>query len=340
MLADILPTGYEVGVLNGDVRPGDVVAVVGAGPIGLAAIMGARLFSPSHIVAIDLADTRLEAAKQFGADITVNNSREDADAIVADLTGGLGADVAIEAVGVPATFELAVALARPGGHIANIGVHGEPATLHLEDLWIRDVTITTGLVDTYSTPTLLRLRDQPPARRQPVRHPPLHPRRVRGGVRRLRPRRRHRRTEGRPHPFVTLKEKKMKRRTLDVLFSVGGLALAALLLVLGLVMTSNANFAKSYVKDQLTQQKISFKTADTLTPEEAQSACLVKYAGLPLTTGKQAECYANDFIGLHLQSIADGKTYSELGAPQAPFGPRSLTRRQPMTPPCRPCRSS
>ena len=109
----------------------------------------------------------------------------------------------------------------------------------------------------------------------------------------------------------------MKRRTLDVLFSVGGLALAMLLLVLGLVMTSNANFAKSYVKDQLSEQKISFKTADTLTPEEAQSACLVKYAGQPLTTGKQAECYANDFIGLHLQSIADGKTYSELGAPQA-----------------------
>ena len=157
MLADILPTGYEVGVLNGTVQPGDVVAVVGAGPIGLAAIMGARLFSPSHIVAIDLADSRLEAAKQFGADIVVNNSREDADAIVAELTGGLGADVSIEAVGVPATFELAVRLARPGGHIANIGVHGEPATLHLEELWSRDVTITTGLVDTYTTPTLLRL---------------------------------------------------------------------------------------------------------------------------------------------------------------------------------------
>ena len=102
MLADILPTGYEVGVLNGAVQPGDVVAVVGAGPIGLAAIMGARLFSPSHIVAIDLADSRFEAAKQFGADIVVNNSREDADAIVAELTGGLGADVSIEAVGVPA----------------------------------------------------------------------------------------------------------------------------------------------------------------------------------------------------------------------------------------------
>ena len=157
MLADILPTGYEVGVLNGVVRPGDVVTVVGAGPVGLAAIMSARLFSPSHIVAIDLSDSRLEAAKQFGADITINNSLEDADAIVADLTGGLGADVSIEAVGVPAAFEQAVRLARPGGHVANIGVHGEPVTLHLEDLWIRDLTITTGLVDTFTTPTLLRL---------------------------------------------------------------------------------------------------------------------------------------------------------------------------------------
>ena len=157
MLADILPTGYEVGVLNGTVQPGDVVAVVGAGPIGLAAIMGARLFSPSHIVAIDLADSRLDAAKQFGADIVVNNGREDAEAIIAELTGGLGADVSIEAVGVPATFEQAVRLARPGGHIANIGVHGEPVTLHLEEQWIRDITITTGLVDTCTTPTLLRL---------------------------------------------------------------------------------------------------------------------------------------------------------------------------------------
>ena len=157
MLADILPTGYEVGVLNGGVRPGDVVAVVGAGPVGLSAIMGAGLYSPSHIVAIDLADSRLEAAKLFGADVTVNNSREDAVEAVRSLTGGLGADVTIEAVGVPATFELAVALVRPGGRVANIGVHGGPATLHLEDQWIRDITITTGLVDAYSTPTLLRL---------------------------------------------------------------------------------------------------------------------------------------------------------------------------------------
>src|SRR5450756_82078 len=157
MLADILPTAYEVGVLNGGVRPRDVVAIVGAGPIGLSAIMGARLFSPSHIIAIDLADARLEAAKQFGADVVVNNSREDPLGVVRSLTGGLGADVAIEAVGMPATFELAVLLSRPGGRIANIGVHGKPATLHLEDQWIRNITITTGLVDAYSTPTLLRL---------------------------------------------------------------------------------------------------------------------------------------------------------------------------------------
>jgi alcohol dehydrogenase len=157
MLADILPTGYEVGVLNGTVQPGDVVAVVGSGPIGLAAVMGARLFSPSHVVAIDLADSRLDAAKQFGADVTVNNGRQDPLGVIRSLTDGLGADVTIEAVGVPATFELAVDLARPGGRIANIGVHGEPARLRLEKQWIRNITITTGLVDAYSTSTLLRL---------------------------------------------------------------------------------------------------------------------------------------------------------------------------------------
>jgi alcohol dehydrogenase len=157
MLADIGPTGYEVGVLNGRVRPGDVVAVVGAGPVGLSAIMGAKLFSPAHVVAIDLADARLEAAKQFGADITVNPAREDAVAIVQGLTEGLGADVAIEAVGVAPTFEQCATLVRPGGTVANVGVHGGPATLHLEELWIKNVTITTGLVDTYSTPTLLEL---------------------------------------------------------------------------------------------------------------------------------------------------------------------------------------
>jgi alcohol dehydrogenase len=157
MLADILPTGYEVGVLAGGVRPGDVVAVVGAGPVGLAAITTAQLYSPGHVVAIDLSDARLEAAKHFGADVTVNNSREDPLHVIRDLTGRLGADVSIEAVGRPATFELAVQLARPCGRIANIGVHGQAAPLHLDQQWLRDITITTGLVDTSSTPTLMRL---------------------------------------------------------------------------------------------------------------------------------------------------------------------------------------
>ena len=157
MLADILPTGYEVGVLNGKVEPGDVVAVVGAGPIGLAAILGAKLYSPSHIVAVDLAQSRLDAAKQFGADLTINPAIDDVRQILMDLTDGLGVDVAVEAVGTPATFEMAASLVRPGGRVANVGVHGEPAILHLEELWIRNVSITTGLVDTYSTPTLLRL---------------------------------------------------------------------------------------------------------------------------------------------------------------------------------------
>jgi alcohol dehydrogenase len=156
VLADILPTSYEVGVLNGRIKPGDTVVVVGAGPIGLAAIQTAQLYSPSHIVAVDLATSRLDAAKQFGADVTANTA-EEAERVVGELTGGLGAHVAIEAVGVPETFELCTKLVRPGGHIANVGVHGKPATLHLESLWIRNITITTGLVDTSSTPTLLRM---------------------------------------------------------------------------------------------------------------------------------------------------------------------------------------
>jgi alcohol dehydrogenase len=157
MLADILPTAYEVGVLNGHVQPGDTVAVVGAGPIGLSAITGAKLFSPGLVVSIDLADQRLDVAKRFGADLTINNERQDAVALVRELTEGLGVDVAIEAVGVPSTFELCTELVRPGGHVANIGVHGKSALLHLESLWTRDLTVTTGLVDTYSTPTLMRL---------------------------------------------------------------------------------------------------------------------------------------------------------------------------------------
>ena len=156
-LSDILPTSYEVGVLNGQVKPGDTVAVVGAGPIGLAVVMAAKLFTPGKIIAIDLDTSRLAKALEFGADVTINNGKEDAVKKVFELTGGLGADVAVEAVGVPATFELCAELIRPGGRVANVGVHGHPVTLHLEKLWIKDVTITTGLVDTYSIPQLLSL---------------------------------------------------------------------------------------------------------------------------------------------------------------------------------------
>ena len=157
MLSDILPTSYEVGVLNGRVRPADVVAIVGAGPIGLAAALTARLFSPRQVVAIDVADSRLDMAKRLGADETLNPAKVDVPERIAAMTDGLGADVVIEAVGVPETFELCTELVRPGGHVANVGVHGKPATLHLESLWIKNVTITTGLVDTFSTPTLLSM---------------------------------------------------------------------------------------------------------------------------------------------------------------------------------------
>ncbi|MEU2161552.1 alcohol dehydrogenase catalytic domain-containing protein [Streptomyces chengbuensis] len=156
LLADIFPTGYEVGVLNGQVRPGDTLVVVGAGPVGLATIATARLFTPGRIIAVDLAGARLAAARGLGADATVN-AAEGPEDLVRDLTDGLGADVVVEAVGVPETFEMCTRMVRPGGRVANVGVHGRPAALHLEDLWIRDVTITTGLVDTHSTPLLLRL---------------------------------------------------------------------------------------------------------------------------------------------------------------------------------------
>ncbi|MCX5087802.1 zinc-dependent alcohol dehydrogenase family protein [Streptomyces sp. NBC_00365] len=156
LLADVFPTAYEVGVLNGRVLPADTVVVVGAGPIGLAAIATARLYTPQRIIAVDPAPARLDAAKRFGAD-AVASAGEEAEQLVADLTEGLGADVAIEAVGVPASFEACTRMVRPGGHVANVGVHGKPATLRLEDLWTKNVTITTGLVDTYSTPTLLRM---------------------------------------------------------------------------------------------------------------------------------------------------------------------------------------
>ena len=156
LLADILPTSYEVGVLNGHVSPGDTVVIVGAGPIGLAAVATSKLFGPSRVIVVDLADARRKAALERGADLAFS-PEDDVVAAVRELTDGLGADVAIEAVGVPATFELCTQLVRPGGTVANVGVHGKPVTLHLEDLWIKNVTITTGLVDTFSTPRLLSM---------------------------------------------------------------------------------------------------------------------------------------------------------------------------------------
>ena len=157
-LADILPTGYEVGVRNGRVKPGDVVVVVGAGPVGLAAIQTASLAGAAGIIALDLAESRLEHALRFGADATINAADPAAEERVASLTGaGLGADVAIEAVGTPGTFDVCTRVVRPGGAIANIGVHGAPTTLHLEELWIKNVTITTGLVDGTTVPLLLQL---------------------------------------------------------------------------------------------------------------------------------------------------------------------------------------
>ncbi len=157
MLSDILPTGFEIGVRNGRVEPGDVVAVIGAGPVGLAAIMTAGLYGASRIIAIDLDDNRVEQAKAFGATDAVNSGATDwRDAVLA-MTDGLGTDVAIEAVGVPATFEMATELIRPGGTVANVGVHGKSVELKLQDLWIKDIAITTGLVSATTTPMLLKL---------------------------------------------------------------------------------------------------------------------------------------------------------------------------------------
>ncbi len=156
MLSDILPTGYECGVLNGKISPGSTVAIVGAGPIGLAALLTAQFYAPGAIVMIDLDDNRLDVAKQFGATHLLNSARDDVPERIRALTDGQGVDTAIEAVGVPPTFELCEKLVAPGGVIANVGVHGTKVDLHLEDLWSRNVTITTRLVDTITTPMLLK----------------------------------------------------------------------------------------------------------------------------------------------------------------------------------------
>lgn len=156
MLSDIFPTGYECGVLNGKISPGDVVAIVGAGPIGLATLLTAQLYSPAEIIMIDLDENRLQVAKQLGATQLVNTAGSKAVERVLELSGRRGVDVAIEAVGVPSTFELCQSIIAPGGIIANIGVHGRSAELHLEKLWSQNVTLTTRLVDTITTPLLLK----------------------------------------------------------------------------------------------------------------------------------------------------------------------------------------
>jgi len=157
MLSDILPTGFECGVLNGKVQPGCTVAIVGSGPIGLAALLTAQLYSPAEIVMIDLDDNRLDVAKRFGATATINSTDGEAVAKLMKMTGGRGVDTAIEAVGIPATFEMCEQIVAPGGTIANIGVHGKQVALHLERLWDRNIDITTRLVDTASTPMLLNI---------------------------------------------------------------------------------------------------------------------------------------------------------------------------------------
>jgi len=156
MLSDILPTGFECGVLNGQVKPGDTVAIVGSGPIGLAALLTAQFYSPAEIIMIDMDDNRLNVAKTFGATQTINSRNTDVVEKINSLTNGKGVDTAIEAVGTPDTFELCALIIAPGGRIANIGVHGKSATLHLETLWSKNITITTRLVDTVTTPMLLK----------------------------------------------------------------------------------------------------------------------------------------------------------------------------------------
>lgn len=157
LVSDVLPTGFEIGVQYGRVKPGDVVAVVGSGPVGLSAVMTSQLYGPSKVIAIDLDDARLARARDFGATDTVNSGAADWKQKVLALTDGAGVDVAIEAVGTPQTFTMSVDIVRPGGHVANIGVHGKPAELALNELWIRNIDIAMGLVNTNTTGMLLKL---------------------------------------------------------------------------------------------------------------------------------------------------------------------------------------
>jgi alcohol dehydrogenase len=155
MLSDILPTGHEIGVINGCVKPGDTIAIVGAGPIGMSALLTAQFYSPAKIYMIDLDENRLELAKKWGATDTINSGTDDAVKQIMSETKD-GVDVAIEAVGVPPTFDICQHIVRPGGHVANIGVHGQSVDLKIQDLWIKNITITMGLVNTNTTPMLLK----------------------------------------------------------------------------------------------------------------------------------------------------------------------------------------
>ena len=155
MLSDILPTGFEIGVLNGCVKPGDTIAIVGAGPIGMAVLLTAQFYSPAKVYMIDLDENRLQMAKKFGATDTINSGAEDAVKKILSQTKD-GVDVAVEAVGVPAAFDICQNIIRPGGHIANVGVHGHSVDLQIQNLWIKNITLTTGLVNTNTTPMLLK----------------------------------------------------------------------------------------------------------------------------------------------------------------------------------------
>ena len=155
MLSDILPTGHEIGVLNGRVKPGDTIAIVGAGPIGMSVLLTAQFYSPAKIYMIDLDDNRLEMSKTFGATDIINSAKEDAVKKIMSETKD-GVDVAVEAVGFPATFDVCQGIIRPGGHIANVGVHGKSVDLQIQNLWIQNITLTTGLVNTNTTPMLLK----------------------------------------------------------------------------------------------------------------------------------------------------------------------------------------
>jgi alcohol dehydrogenase len=160
MISDILPTGHEIGIRYGAVKPGDVVAIIGAGPVGLAAMTTAALYGPSRVIAIDVDANRVEQAKRFGASDGIVSTDSDWKEQVIALTDGLGVDVAIEAVGVPATWDMSLAIVRPGGHVANVGVHGKPVSFPLETAWIQNLTITTGLVNTDSSRMLIKLLAQ------------------------------------------------------------------------------------------------------------------------------------------------------------------------------------